>query len=394
MRVLLCGAGIAGATLAWWLVRDGHVVTVVEKAPEFRSGGYVVDFWGAGYDIVTRMGLGEAVERQGYRVQDLRAVDDEGRQVAGFPVEVFRKPLHGRFITVPRSALAAVIWEAVETRVESLFGNTVVSLEQTTDAVQVTFEHGGAGVFDLVVGTDGLHSRMRELAFGPQARFERYLGVKVAAFEVEGYRPRDELTYVLHTHVGRQIGRFSLRDDRTLFLFTFADVSPELPQDLEAQKAFVRAHFQGDGWETPAILRALDSTDRLYLDRVSQIRMPTWTEGRVTLVGDAAACPSLLAGEGSGLAITAACVLAGELRQAGGDVQRATTAYQARCYPFVLSKQEAALGFASFFAPRSKWALWMQHLMMNLMRVPWIGGPLVARSFSDDIALDEYWTRS
>ena len=88
------------------------------------------------------------------------------------------------------------------------------------DRVRVGFESGQARDFDLVVGADGLHSRVRRLVFGPDEPFERYLGIVVAAFEAEGYRPRDELIAMMHADVGFQAVRVSLRDDVTLFLLT------------------------------------------------------------------------------------------------------------------------------------------------------------------------------
>ena len=94
-----------------------------------------------------------------------------------------------------------------------------------------------------MIGADGLHSQVRRLVFGEQARFERYLGLKVAACSVLGYRPRDELVYVTHTDVGQQVGRFAMRDDRTMLLFIFSDRTPDIPEDLAGQKARLRERF-------------------------------------------------------------------------------------------------------------------------------------------------------
>jgi len=183
--------------------------------------------------------------------------------------------------------------------------------------LRVRFKRNGVRDFDLLIGADGLHSRTRELVFGPQSQFEKYLGYKVAAFEVAGYIPRDELAYVMYTRVGQQVGRFSMRDDRTMFHFIFTDENRELPGDPPEQKNLLRKKFENSGWECRQILDTLDSLDSLYLDRVSQIRMNPqqglWSRGRVTLVGDAAFCISLLGGQGSALAMVAAYILAGEL---------------------------------------------------------------------------------
>jgi 2-polyprenyl-6-methoxyphenol hydroxylase-like FAD-dependent oxidoreductase len=113
--------------------------------------------------------------------------------VAGFPAEVFVRATHGRFISLPRGDLAASIFDKIESKVETIFGGSVTRIDQSEKAVRVTFESGVARDFDLVVGADGLHSQVRELVFGAQSQFEFYLGYNVAAFEVEGYQPRDEL---------------------------------------------------------------------------------------------------------------------------------------------------------------------------------------------------------
>ncbi len=168
--------------------------------------------------------------------------------------------------------------------------------------MRVSFDHAAPREADLVIGADGLHSRVRQLAFGPEAGVEVSLGYHVAAFEVEGYRPRDELVYLSHGVPGRQISRFSMRDDKTLFLFVFRDeyLTAESPSTEQERKSVLTNVFADVGWECPRILAAMADASGIYFDRVSQIRMDRWTKGRTALVGDAAACVSLLAGEGRG----------------------------------------------------------------------------------------------
>jgi 2-polyprenyl-6-methoxyphenol hydroxylase-like FAD-dependent oxidoreductase len=342
------------------------------------------------------MGLLPQIRRDGYVAQEVRIVNPSGKRISGFSVESLSRVVQGRYISLARSDLAASIYNAIEGKVETIFNDSITQIEQTAEGVHVAFETGIARDFDLVIGADGLHSRVRELAFGPQNRFEKYLGYKVAAFEVEGYRPRDELVYVMYTEVGQQVGRFAMRGDRTLFLFTFAapQIEDTTIDDIQAQKALLRNRFAKSGWECPKILDALDGVKELYFDRVSQIFMGpqtgSWNRNRVALVGDAAFCVSLLAGQGCSLAMTAAYILAGELHRAGLDYATAFARYQERFAPFVLQKQKSALRFAGTFAPKSKFSMFLRNRVINLMKVPLIANLAAGRDLADNLTLPEY----
>ncbi len=394
MRVLISGAGIAGPTLAYWLLHNGVTPTLVERAPQLRTGGYIVDFWGAGLEVAARMHLMPTLLDHGYRIREVRAVDRAGRVVAKFPASVFTRVSRGGFISLRRGDLAAAVYGALGGEVETLFGDTIERIDQTAADVIVTFAHAGTRRFDLVVGADGLHSRVRELAFGPARQFERYLGIKAAAFAVDGYRPRDELVYVMTSEVGQQVSRFAMRDDRTMFLFTFADPDPASPADAAGQKALLRKRFGGSGAECRRILDALDGVDDFYFDRVSQITMNAagggWANGRVTLVGDAAFCVSLLGGQGSALAMASSYVLAGELRKAAGRHEDAFARYQQIVGRVVTTKQRAARRFAGAFAPKSAWSLFLRNQLFRLLSIGWIADLTAGRGFSDPISLSSY----
>jgi 2-polyprenyl-6-methoxyphenol hydroxylase-like FAD-dependent oxidoreductase len=389
MRVLISGAGIAGPTLAYWLDHFGFETTIVEKAPGLRTGGYIIDFWGSGFDVADRMDLLEEVRRKGYRVEKVKVVDRAGQRVAGFSATAFTRATAGRYVSLPRGDLAESIFDRIKSRVETIFSDSIESMAQGSSGVRVDFASGVQREFDLVVGADGLHSRVRELTFGPEDRVERFLGYKAAAFQAEGYRPRDELVYVMYTEVGQQLARFSMRNGRTMFLFTFADANPDTG-DVCLQKAVLRRRFGASGWECPAILEALDHATDLYFDRVSQIRMNAWSRGRVVLVGDAAYCVSLLAGQGSALAMAGAYILAGELHRAKDDYRSAFDRYQALFAPLISSKQDSAQRFAGAFAPKSALALWLRNRIFNLMSIGWIADLAVGRDLADRIRLPEY----
>jgi 2-polyprenyl-6-methoxyphenol hydroxylase-like FAD-dependent oxidoreductase len=389
--VLISGIGIAGPALAHWLLHHGFRPTLVERSPRLRRCGYIIDFWGVGYDLVERMGLLEQVRAAGYQLDEVRLVDGQGRRAGGFDADVFRAATAGRFTSLMRGELSAILYGAIEQRAEVLFGDSISALDDAGDSVLVHFERGGSRRFDLVIGADGLHSGVRSLVFGPSSQFEKYLGYTVAAFSVSGYRPRDENVYVSHAVPGKTISRFSMREDRTMFLLVVTDsgVRAAALSDGDAQRAYLRDQFSNVGWESPQILAALSRSDDLYFDRVSQVRMPRWSRGRVALVGDAAFAPSLLAGQGSALAIIGAYVLAGELARAN-SVAAAFQRYEWQLQAFLEQKQDAALRFAQSFVPASQLAIRIRNLVTKALAVPSIARLAMGTSLLDRIQLPDY----
>jgi 2-polyprenyl-6-methoxyphenol hydroxylase-like FAD-dependent oxidoreductase len=393
--VLISGAGIVGPTLAYWLEAAGFEPVIVERAAGLRSGGYVIDFWGLGYDIAERMGLLGEINRIGYHVTELRIVNDAGRRVAGFGTKVFSELTGGRYVTLQRSDLSRLLFERLNGRVESIFGDGIIALEQRPDCVRVQLERGGERRFDLVIGADGLHSSVRNLVFGPESKFEKDLGYAVAAFEAHRYRPRAEDVYLMYGQPGRMLGRFTLRDDRALFLFVFVAKRAELPATLDAQKALLRDLYGRGGWECTKILFELDRTEELYFDSVSQIRMPTWSRDRITLVGDAAFCVSLLAGQGSALAMIAAYVLAGELSASQGRYQQAFACYEAQLRSYIGIKQSGAERFARSFAPKTRLGLFFRNQVIRAAAIPGVARLTFGRDIIDTLQLPDYqWSHS
>jgi 2-polyprenyl-6-methoxyphenol hydroxylase-like FAD-dependent oxidoreductase len=333
------------------------------------------------------MGIVPEVMRRGYHMREARQVGSDGQRITAFNPDLFVGGAGGRYVSIPRSELASIIYNALGGRVETIFGDSVRALDDNDARVRVTFDSGTTRDFDLVIGADGLHSRVRQLVFGTEERFEKYLGISVAAFELEGYRPRDELVAVMYTQVGYQVTRLSLRDDVTMFLFTFVDDGNIANHDVDAQQAALRARLAGAGWEIPGILARMCDAKTFYCDRVSQIQMPSWTRGRVALLGDAAACVSLLAGQGSALAMVEAYVLAAELGEARGNHAEAFARYEQALMPFLRSKQKAAVRLAPAFAPRNGVQLFLRNSLVKLFNLPLVAKLAMGNSLRDAIDL-------
>lgn len=386
MRILIVGGGIAGPTLAHWLWRSGHEVTVLELAPAPRRGGYLVDFWGSGFDVAERMGIVPTLMERGYVFREMREVGADGRRIASLDPTGLIGQAGGRYVTIARSDLARSIDETLGEDVERLFGDTLSHIEDHGTHVTVGFEHGGERDFDLVVGADGLNSRVRRLAFGPDGEHRRDLGIAFAVFDVADYPRRDELIAITQTEVGHQMVRLALHDGGTMFILTFRHDGP-VPHDPGDQRDLVRRSLATAGGEVPAVLDLMPDARTFYCDSASQIRLDSWSRGRVALVGDAAAAPSLLAGQGSALAMVGAYTLAAELALADGDHERAFEATHRRLASLVRAKQDGAVGLGVAFAPRNRRQLWLRTTLIRTMGLPLVARVAMGRSLRDPIEL-------
>ena len=216
-------------------------------------------------------------------------------------------------------------------------------VEERADGVSVTLNNGERRDVALVVGCDGNRSNTRRLVFGGGDQFTHFMGgyffLKVVP--ETGLLPADT------TEVFRTPGRMAMLngyDDRTDIGFGFRTTG-EIDydyRDRRQQRRLIHERFDGLGWKVPAMLAGAAGDDDFYFDRINQIRMPTWSRGRVTLVGDAGYCVSPLAGFGGSMAIIGAGRLAAALEQYPSDHAAAFRHYEDGLRPFVEEVQERA----------------------------------------------------
>jgi len=380
MRVLICGAGIAGLTLAWCLERRGHEPLVVERAPRLREEGYMIDFFGSGCDAAERLGLLPDLESIHYPIDRLAFVDQAGRERFSVAYRPLRKHLFAdRHFNFLRGELEHVLYRRFERRDTIRFGTTVASFEPA-GAMHVGLSDGTAVAADLLVGADGVHSHVRQLAFGDAQQCVHPLGYEMAAFLLDdppASAPRDR--FVTLTRPKRQVTTYPVRGGRTatFFLHTSDRTAEGVPSSESPCQALRRIY--GDlHWVVPDLLdRCRTARDPLF-DAVEQIRMPRWSSGRVALVGDACWCVSPLAGQGASMAVAGAYVLAEELSEPGG-IESALARYERRLRPAIERQQRAGERMAKWFVPDTERRLAVRDAITRISAWPPVAAVLRRR---------------
>jgi 2-polyprenyl-6-methoxyphenol hydroxylase-like FAD-dependent oxidoreductase len=300
------------------------------------------------------MGILPALREAHIHTSNVVFKESDGSTLRAIKPEELTGGTEGFDVEVPRGVLSSLLYEVSRQYVEYHFNDSIASVDDRTDAILVTFESGSRQEYDLVIGADGLHSRTRQLAFGPEDQFLRYLGYTFAGFTMPNTLGLAE-TLTIYPAVERMAALYAIRKDEPLH--GFLNICRDHPtveelRSVDAQRRIMNDAFRGDGWAVPQILEAFATADDIYFDSVSQIHMPRWSKGRFALVGDAAYAPSFLTGQGSSLALVGAYVLAGELAS-HKQHDDAFDGYERICRDFIERNQQTTKVRGSQFVPNS-----------------------------------------
>ena len=357
LEVLISGAGIAGCTLAYWLTRNGHSVTIVERSGSVRSSGSPVDVRGPAVDVAERMNIATHLRAASIRLKGMTLLDSGGRRVARVDIAALRSSIVPKDLEIARGDLARILHEASANAADYIFGDSIKALTQDEMGADVTFEHSRPRRFDLVIGADGLHSIVRRLAFGADPEFVRHAGLYAATIPLPGHDGEGEM-FMLNTP-----GKLAaLHPCQGVPLAYFIFWHPEIPEfdytNLNQHKYILERTFAGIGWRVPELLDAVRGARDMYFDSVARVDVAKWASGRIALLGDASSCVSLF-GDGSTLAIAGAYELAKALMESPTDPQGTFGRYQAVHSKLVASKQKNLISTAARIVPRTPTGLWL-----------------------------------
>jgi 2-polyprenyl-6-methoxyphenol hydroxylase-like FAD-dependent oxidoreductase len=384
MRVLVVGAGLAGLTLALCVERNGHEAVVLERTPDLRGAGYMIDFFGSGYDAVERLGLLGELGAIHYPIARLSFLTRDGSTRFHVSYETMRQLLGGRHFNFMRGDLERVLFDNLRhTRVR--FGATIDSFAQHDDGIEVTLSDGSKERAELLVGADGIHSRVRGLAFGEEKEFVRQLGYHTAAFVFDDRDIQAEIgnAFATLTVPGRQVALYPIRGGKVATFWVHTSAAAISNASAGAAAKELREVYGDLGWLIPKVLDRSAESRNTYLDTVAQVIMPRWSVGRVVLLGDACYCVSLLAGQGASMAVGGAYVLADEIERSRADIPAALARYEQRLRPAIVKKQRAGRNIARWFVPENGFRLAVRDAVMK-MSASAIGGWILKRQVSGD----------
>ncbi|HVU19773.1 MAG TPA: FAD-dependent monooxygenase [Rhizomicrobium sp.] len=371
MKAIISGAGISGLTLGRCLADDGWHVIIIERAHGLRDEGYMIDFFGSGFDVAERLGLLPRLREVSYTVHEVDFVDESGKAEASVSYDAFRKVLKGKLLSLMRGDLERTLFETLPENVHIRYGCSIASIENGENGVRVTLDDGTAIDADLLAGADGIHSVVREKVFGPEKDFLRDLDLRVGVYMFRDAQIHARLasSFPLMTVPKRTMGLFADRGGRVMAFFVHAGHETVPSADAVG---ILRAHFGDLGWLVPGVLsHAADGA--IYYDAVAQIEMAHWQKDRVVLLGDACAAVSLLAGQGASLGMAMAYVIAEEIRKSG-SVSKGLVRYEKRLQRALAAKQKAGRNTASSFVPMTERQVRVRNFFLKLARLPLLSG--------------------
>ena len=384
MDVTIIGGGIAGLALAHELAPD-HDVIVLDSSPGPRGGGYMIDFFGPGHYAAERMGIIEELRSRGHAFEGVRYGTPDGKESGRIDVGPLVEAAGGRYFSILRPEVELGLLAVLPSSVDLRYSAQVVAVRNAgldgaarARRAVVELADGTTLDADLVVACDGVRSAARELVAPGHGEIVP-MGYRVASYLYEDPVLAAELgERMLMTDTVGRVGWAYAADEDRVGVMLAERVDPALTARPDPDRRRLQRDFAG---LHPQVDRALaHAPESFYDDLVAQAIAPRWSRGRMVLAGDAAHAPSLLAGQGTSVAIAGAEALARSLRATGPHVEAGLAEYERRWRPTVQKVQRSGRRSASFFTPSSLAQLRLQQIARRAIGLPGVSR-LVTRSF-------------
>jgi 2-polyprenyl-6-methoxyphenol hydroxylase-like FAD-dependent oxidoreductase len=357
-KVLVSGASFAGLSTAYWMNKLGYKVTVVEIANELRKGGTPVDIRENTVDIVKNMEIFEQIESNRLNMEVMEFKNSDDVTEGSIPMKKEGEDAVDDECEIERDILLNILFNTIKHEVEFIFNNSITAISETKDGIQVAFKNGPERSFDLLFGCDGLHSTVRKIWFGEEDEYSHFLNQYFSISIVNKLLIKPN-TSQMYNEPDKAI-MLNAYNNKTDIVFCFYS-EKEIPYDYrneQQQRELILHQFAGQSWRTPELLEEVKNTKTFYFDKLSQIKMPSWTKGRVALVGDAGYCASPAAGMGGSLAINGAAALADAMQKHNGNFELAFQDYNTNLRPFIEEVQANAVRFGlEVMVPRTEEAI-------------------------------------
>lgn len=334
-KVLISGASFAGLSTAYWMNKSGYKVTVVEIANGLKMGGTPVNIEGDTVDIVRRMGIFEQIKSNRLIMESLEFKNGEDVTEGTTLLKRENEELQGDECEIERNTLLHLLFDTVKNDVEFIFNNSITALSETKEAIEATFKDGTQQAFDLVVGCDGIHSAVRKIWFGHEEKYLHFLGQYFSITIVNKLLIKQNTSQFYN--VPDKAVMLNAYNNKTDIIFCFRS-EEEIPYDYrdeEQQRKIILEQFEGQSWRTAELLEELKNSKTFYFDKLCQVKMPSWTKGRVALVGDAGYCASPAAGKGGSLAIDGAAALGAAFQKHKENFELAFEDYNKNLRPYI-----------------------------------------------------------
>lgn len=364
---VIAGAGVAGLAAGWWLNRIGWHTIIVERRRSLVEGGYMLGLSGPGYDTVQRMGLLPALEDLSYVINENVYHDRQGRELLRLRYREFLHDLP--YAALLRTDLVATLRAALPDHSDIRLGTTVSSITEDGGKALVRLDNGSEIEADLVIGADGVRSQIRHQLFGDRPEHLEHLGYRFAVYDLEASVKPDS-DFLSFPEPGHLAEYYALKNGRLAALHVWHESDPTTV--AAADRWQVLEHVtRHSNVAVRDMLKSAQSGPAPLIDSLTMVTVPQWSLGRTVLLGDAAHCLTLVSGQGAGMAISSAALLANMLETM--PVSEALREHEKRLRPAMTRLQQRSRAMASMFIPVNPVAFHLRNIFLKYMPKAWLG---------------------